>query len=433
MSRNQPSSWRNSQSQPLATGTPTRLELVPERTNDLEPCTNEILRQTQEELRWYRQLYEHTPSVCLTLESTGNIVSVNQFGADYLGYKPENLIHLPVEDLFATEEKTRFQELLQNLTNESSFNQIVKAEFRLNCPQSQMQWAKIIAKVLPPEGENYNYILLVLEDVTAYRMAAVTLEANQKAVQAQQEELESLNRLKDEFLSTVSHELRTPLTNMKMAIQMLGIALDQQENLLSTPVFPAAPRSKIGRYFQILNNECDREINLITNFLDLQKLDTTTKPLVLETIHVKPWLLQVVEMFQARHRNCCQHRLHLDIAPDLPHIVSDPFSLERIVIELVTNACKFSPPGEQILISAQSQTQEVVIQVTNYGVEIPPSEIPRIFDKFYRIPSNDPWKQGGTGLGLALVQKLTKYLGGAIAIESENNQTCFTIQLPLWQ
>jgi signal transduction histidine kinase len=71
------------------------------------------------------------------------------------------------------------------------------------------------------------------------------------------------------------------------------------------------------------------------------------------------------------------------------------------------------------------------LSVTNSGVEIPASELSRIFDKFYRIPSTDPWKQGGTGLGLALVKKLVAHLGGIVQVESKDNQTCFTVTLPL--
>lgn len=153
--------------------------------------------------------------------------------------------------------------------------------------------------------------------------------------------------------------------------------------------------------------------------------------MVLETVQVQQWLWRVVELFKARNRNSCQQKLRLSIANSLPLLTCDPFSLERILIELLTNACKFSPPDAEITISAQMKSQNMQFQVINSGVEIPSYELPRIFDKFYRIPSNDPWKQGGTGLGLALVQKLTKLLGGTIEVESGSNRTCFAIQLPL--
>ncbi|BAY60663.1 two-component sensor histidine kinase [Calothrix brevissima NIES-22] len=304
-------------------------------------------------------------------------------------------------------------------------------EYRLMRHDGEYRW--ILDTGVPrftPDGKFVGYIGCCI-DITERKLAEVALKHSQASVQAQLEEMEGLNRLKDEFLSTVSHELRTPLTNMKMAIQMLGIALNQEQNLMIEMAKPQAQRSKAARYYEILDNECDREINLISNFLDLQRLDTTTKPLVLETIQIQQWLWRVVELFKARNRNSSQQKLRLSVAANLPTFVCDPFSLERILIELLTNACKFSPPDAEITISAQLKTPNLQFQVINSGVEIPSSELPRIFDKFYRIPSNDPWKQGGTGLGLALVQKLTKYLGGTIEVESGSNLTCFAIQLPL--
>jgi signal transduction histidine kinase len=115
----------------------------------------------------------------------------------------------------------------------------------------------------------------------------------------------------------------------------------------------------------------------------------------------------------------------------LPHVFSDQASLDRVFAELLNNACKYTPPGQQISVSAIAPNpDQVQITVTNSGIEIPAAELPRIFDKFYRVPSADPWKQGGTGLGLALVQKLLWHIGGEILVESANNQTAFTVSLP---
>ncbi|MBW4561179.1 MAG: PAS domain-containing sensor histidine kinase [Mojavia pulchra JT2-VF2] len=450
MSRNQQSIWHNThQQQDIVAATPARLELVPERACDLELCTAETLRRTQEELLLYRRLYENIPSVYFSLDITGIILFVNQFGANCLGYTPEDLINQPIFNLFASSDRQRLSDALMRLLKASPKSEVVSWEFRLNCPASKILWVKIVARLLPDGNGQYlsdpnladkssrknPVILLVFEDITAHRQAEDAFRESEqrfhKAVQAQLEEMESLNRLKDEFLSTVSHELRTPLTNMKMAIQMLGIALDREQNFLSEMAKPQAQRSKAARYFEILDNECDREINLISNFLDLQRLDTGAKPLVLETLEVQQWLWRVVELFKARNRNSCQQNLHLNVAPNLPPLMCDPFSLERILIELLTNACKFSPPNAEITVCAQRKSRTIQFQVINSGVEIPTSELPHIFDKFYRIPSNDPWKQGGTGLGLALVQKLTKHLGGTIEVESGSNRTSFAIQLAL--
>jgi len=435
MSFNQRSLWHQTH-KPQPPGTPVCLEIVPERTSDLELYTAEILQRTQEELQWYQRLYNHTPSINFSLDATGIILSVNQFGASCLGYTPEQLLQTSVFNLFNLSEKQRLSEAFIKLCT-TSLPSTINGEYRLDCPDSKIAWVKVILKILPDEdGQRHQkspIILMVCEDITAYKQENETCQTNksQTKMQAQLAEMESLSRLKEEFLSTVSHELRTPLTNMKMAIQMLGIAMQQQQNTLAEITELPAKRSKISRYFEILDNECEREINLINNFLDLQRLDTSGKPWVLETIQVQQWLWRVVEQFQARNRGICKQMVHLSIVPNLPLLICDPFSLERILIELLTNACKFSPPNAEITISAQLKLKNMQFQVINSGVEIPISELPHIFEKFYRIPSNDPWKQGGAGLGLALVEKLIKQLGGTVEVESQSNLTCFAIQLPL--
>jgi PAS domain S-box-containing protein len=555
MSRNQQSSWHHTcQHEDILSATPPRLELVPERAVDLEICAAETEDRTQDELLWYRRLYENMPSVYFTLDRTGIILSVNQFGAKRLGYRCEELIQKPIFSLFESSDHERLSEALMSLLKTVP-SEISNWEFRLDCPASKVIWVKVVARVLPSVQENFSdsdssagpEILMICEDITErkskdtlrqkeqgfhamantapvmlwmseenglysffnqfwleftgrsieqeqgwgwlegvhpedkissqkkynlalagqakfeseyrlkrsdgkyrwilnygvphfnsddkfagyigcciditqHKLVEVALRESQQAAKAQLEEVESLNRLKDEFLSTVSHELRTPLTNMKMAIQMLGISLNQEQKLLLD--------SKASRYFQILSNECEREINLINNFLDLQRLDSSIKPLVLETIQVDEWLARVVELFKARNRSSLQN-LSIKIDPNLPSLVCDPFSLERILVELLTNGCKFSPGDAEITVTAKLKSGNIQFRVMNSGVEIPAEELPRIFNKFYRIPSNDPWKQGGTGLGLALVQKLTASLGGTINVESKAKCTYFTIQLPV--
>ena len=248
-----------------------------------------------------------------------------------------------------------------------------------------------------------------------------------QAATAQVEELRKLGQLKDDFLSTISHELRTPVSNMKMAIRMLLFALNQET--------PQLENSKAARYLNILQDECDREIDLIDDLLDLQSLEAGEQPMVLETIQLQNWLPRIVEPFYERVKQH-QQTLQVELSPNLPPLISNPASLERIVTELLNNACKYTPLGEQIVVTAQTNQNElpsqvIRIAVSNSGVEIPASELPRIFEKFYRIPSTDPWKQGGTGLGLALVQSITRHLGGTIQVSSNAGQTVFTVELPI--
>jgi PAS domain S-box-containing protein len=244
-----------------------------------------------------------------------------------------------------------------------------------------------------------------------------------QAAQAQVEALEKLNQLKDDFLSTVSHELRTPVANMKMSIRMLELALKQTAPGSNTP-------NKSERYLQILQDECEREISLINDLLDLQRLEVGVQPLNLTTIHLDSWVTQLIKPFEERTK-ARQQVLQVELAPDLPPLISDLLGLERIMGELLNNACKYTPPGDRICLQVHPLANQMQFQVVNTGAEIPAHELSRIFDKFYRVPSADPWKQGGTGLGLALVQKLAKHLQGHVYVESADQRTVFTVEVPL--
>jgi signal transduction histidine kinase len=243
-----------------------------------------------------------------------------------------------------------------------------------------------------------------------------------KAAQTQVAELERLNRLKDDFLSTVSHELRTPIASMRMATQMLELTLDRV-GLLDT-------HSPIVRYLQILQSECNREISLVNDLLDLARLDGEKQPLNLTTISLQDWLLTLIQPFLERTEKQ-QQSLHVTIASNITPLICDVAKLDRVMTELLHNACKYTPPNEEISVTVAQQANHVYLSVSNSGVEIPLKERSRIFERFYRIPNADPWKHGGTGLGLALVKTLVEQLQGEVKVSSHCQKTIFTVQLPL--
>ncbi|MBD2090729.1 GAF domain-containing protein [Microcoleus sp. FACHB-1515] len=233
-----------------------------------------------------------------------------------------------------------------------------------------------------------------------------------QASQAQVKELEKLNRLKDDFLSTVSHELRTPISNVKMAIHMLKNTPDE---------------TRRQRYLQILEAESTREAELINDLLDLQRLEVAAGPVTLETLALQRWLLALIEPFKTRisHR---QQRLQVNCPANLQPMTCDFGMLQRILAELLNNACKYTASDHEILLTVWQEEGFTVFQLQNQA-EIPAAELPHIFKKFYRIPDADPWKQGGTGLGLALVQKFVDRLQGEIQVESAQGWTTFTVRL----
>lgn len=250
--------------------------------------------------------------------------------------------------------------------------------------------------------------------------------------QAEVRALERLNQLKDDFLSTVSHELRTPLSNIKMAIHMLRTA-------------PTPERQQ--RYLQILETECSRETELINDLLDLQRLENDSYRVSPEPIVLQDWLPGIMAPFLSRAQSR-QQELRIHLPEHTPTVISDRKSLERILAELLNNACKYTSPNRAIglqveylsavnpqnfnlRLEAGSRPVDVVTFVISNQADIPATEIPRMFEKFYRIPKSDPWQQGGTGLGLALIKKLVETLDGSIDAASRDGWTVLTVHLPM--
>ncbi len=254
---------------------------------------------------------------------------------------------------------------------------------------------------------------------TLNRGLEVQVQERTAQLQEKMQQLHHLSQVKDDFLSTVSHELRSPIANMTMAIRMLQLGTNQESR---------------DRYLQILQDECARETVLINDLLDLQRLESGVDTVNLQPLELQDWLPRILEPFEERARDRHQ-TLSIEFADNLPVLMCDRAKLERIVSELLTNACKYTPPEGKIAVALCARisaglVDKVVLTVSNTGIEIPEAQLTRIFEKFYRIPSSDYWMQGGTGLGLALVQKLVEQLGGEIRVESRSMETAFTIELP---
>jgi signal transduction histidine kinase len=237
--------------------------------------------------------------------------------------------------------------------------------------------------------------------------------------------------LKDEFLDTVSHELRTPLTSMALAIRMLRQT--------------GATGDRGARYLDILEQQCAQETNLINDLLALRELESKQTTLQLEELNLVELVQEVVASFQS---TWAAQGLKLELeAPSYPlSLSSDRDSLNRVLLELLTNATRYSEPESCIRLTIVEQQQpvnqqeevgnQVVLTLTNQGAAIPPEELPYIFDRFRRCHSAVQNAVPGTGLGLALVKSLTQHLNGTISASSVPTdqalvwETCFTLTLP---
>jgi signal transduction histidine kinase len=240
-----------------------------------------------------------------------------------------------------------------------------------------------------------------------------------------------LDDAEDQLIGEMFHELWNPFTNIKIATKMLGLALNQNQDFLAEVSKPDIEKSKAALYFTILENECERGLNLLNNLFELQHLEATMGPnLPTEVILVQTWLTQILQpMYTLAQEH--QQTLSIHLPATLPALTTEPARLRRILVELVNNAYKYTPAGEKIVVVAGVRMDVISFSVSNSGVEIPAPELSRVFDKFYRIANLNPWKESGTGLGLTLVKKLAEHLGGSVKAESADNITCFTLSLPL--
>jgi len=236
---------------------------------------------------------------------------------------------------------------------------------------------------------------------------------NQK-LQKQVQDLEQVAILKDEFLSTVSHELRTPLTSMKMALTMLKLNRDPH---------------KQDSYLGILESEWQRELKLVNQLLELQSLSAGNKLCCAEEVNLTARIKDLVAPFWIRCENRDQ-TLTLQFSRDPLLLKTDPTLLDQVFLELLNNACKYTPPGHRIEVMCAALTNGCEITITNTGVTIPEADQPYIFDKFYRNATLDHFNQGGTGLGLAIVRKSVELLQGEIGLTSQDNMTCVKLTLP---
>ncbi|MEI2579550.1 hybrid sensor histidine kinase/response regulator [Scytonema sp. PRP1] len=255
--------------------------------------------------------------------------------------------------------------------------------------------------------------------------AIATRLTKQNLILQLQQKIETLNQSnleKDDFLNTASHELRNPVTNILMAIQMLK---------------KAPTKERLQRYLEVLQAESNRELELINDLLDLQRLETDSYHANVETIKLQDWIPAIAEPFQIRAQ-ARQQILQINVSPYLPAIAADSANLKRMLAELLNNACKYTAPSGKIALevyraphaSATSSVSSLIMLVVSNEADIPDAALPRLFDKFYRVPNGDRWQQGGSGLGLTLVEKIVRRLNGAIQVTSEAGWTQFTVQFP---
>ena len=232
-----------------------------------------------------------------------------------------------------------------------------------------------------------------------------------------EERLTELDRLKSEFVSSVSHELKTPLTTIKLLAHLLQRSGITEEEKLD--------------FAKTIAVECDRQIEFVGNLLDLSRIESGAYKLRKTCVDVRELISSCVDV--ERHRaESLGLRLTTNVPPGLPDVSGDFEALRRVIRGLIDNAIKYTPEGGHIAIAAREVKQMLAISISDTGKGIPENDLPFIFDKFYRVASEEA-AGSGVGLGLYLAQHIVAQLDGEMTVESKQGVgTTFSVVLPLW-
>jgi two-component system, OmpR family, phosphate regulon sensor histidine kinase PhoR len=225
-----------------------------------------------------------------------------------------------------------------------------------------------------------------------------------------------LEMVRRDFVSNVSHELRTPLASLKALTETL------MEGALEDP--PAA-----RRFLTRMEGEIDNLTQMVQELLELSRIESGKVPLERRSISPIELLTPAVERMQLQAERAGLN-LSLECPEDLPAVYADPGRVEQVLVNLLHNAIKFTPPGGKISVSAYREGGNVVIYVKDSGVGIAPDALPRIFERFYK--ADKARSGGGTGLGLSIARHLVEAHGGKIWAESMVGQgSTFNFTIPL--
>jgi signal transduction histidine kinase len=251
-------------------------------------------------------------------------------------------------------------------------------------------------------------------------------------IEKREQRLTELDRLKSDFVSGVSHEMRTPLTTIKTLTSVLlkGNAIGAERD----------------EFLQTIMGECDRQIDLVLNLLDLSRIEAGTFNITVSPVDVAE-VIRSCGRTERRNAEARGHELRINEPEQLPLVMADRAALRRVLCGIVHNAIKYTPEGGRIVIDSGAQAGEVAISVSDTGRGIREEDIPHIFEKFYRgrpqraggdDPSDeesaDREEAPGVGLGLYLAQKIIEEIGGRVFVKSGIGQGCtFTITLPAWE
>ena len=361
-------------------------------TNNLNDLS-EVIRLTQENLeqesKRLHSILSYMTDGVLATNRRGKITMINDMAKKQLGVQKEDVLNKSILELLKIEDEYDLRDLITQVPELMIDSQDANGEYLS---------LRVRFALVRRESGFISGLVAVLHDTT------------------EQEKEERERRL---FVSNVSHELRTPLTSVKSYLE----ALD--EGALSESVAPD--------FIKVSLDETNRMMRMVTDLLHLSRIDNATSHLDVELINFTAFITFILNRFD-KMRGSDEEKKY-ELVRDYPitsvWIEIDTDKMTQVIDNILNNAIKYSPDGGKITVTMKTTDDQMILSISDQGLGIPKQDLPRIFDRFYRVDRARSRAQGGTGLGLAIAKEIIKQHKGFIWAKSEYGKgSTFTIVLP---
>ena len=361
-------------------------------TNNLNDLS-EVIRLTQENLeqetKRLNSILSYMTDGVLATNRRGQITMINDMAKKQLGIVKEEALNKSILELLKIEDEYELRDLITQIPELMIDSQNANGEYLS---------LRVRFALIRRESGFISGLVAVLHDTT------------------EQEKEERERRL---FVSNVSHELRTPLTSVKSYLE----ALD--EGALYDPVAPD--------FIKVSLDETNRMMRMVTDLLHLSRIDNATTQLDVELINFTAFITFILNRFDKMRSQDDEKKYELvrDYPINSVWIEIDTDKMTQVIDNILNNAIKYSPDGGKITVSMKTTDDQMILSIKDQGLGIPKQDLPKIFDRFYRVDRARSRAQGGTGLGLAIAKEIIKQHNGFIWAKSEYGKgSTFTIVLP---
>ena len=361
-------------------------------TNNLNDLS-EAIRLTQENLeqesKRLHSILSYMTDGVLATNRRGQIIMINDMAKRQLGVERDDALNQNILELLKIEEEYELRDLITQSPELMIYSQNVNGEYIS---------LRVRFALIRRESGFISGLVAVLHDTT------------------EQEKEERERRL---FVSNVSHELRTPLTSVKSYLE----ALD--EGALTEPVAPD--------FIKVSLDETNRMMRMVTDLLHLSRIDNETSHLDVELINFTAFITFILNRFDKMRSQDEEKKYELvrDYPINSVWIEIDTDKMTQVIDNILNNAIKYSPDGGKITVTMKTTDDQMILSISDQGLGIPKQDLPKIFDRFYRVDRARSRAQGGTGLGLAIAKEIIKQHKGFIWAKSEYGKgSTFTIVLP---